>query len=111
MPLPNLLDDLPTSLPDERLDDLVRADGLLLQRIISTGQATPEGQWYDQESNEWVLLLAGSAALRFEDEPDEVVMCPGDYLAIPAHRRHRVEWTDETKPTVWLALHYQPPQT
>lgn len=108
MPLQNLFDDLPDTLPDERLDELVRGDGFKLERIISTGQATPEGQWYDQDFNEWVVLLTGSAALRFEDEVDELVMRPGDYIQIPAHRRHRVEWTDETNPTVWLALHYQP---
>lgn len=108
MPLPNLFADLPDSLPDERFEELICGDGFKLQRIVSTGHATPDGQWYDQNFDEWVVLLAGSAALRFEDEPEEVVMGPGDYLMIPAHRRHRVERTDETKPTVWLALHYQP---
>jgi cupin 2 domain-containing protein len=109
--LQNLFDDLPDSLPDEKLDELVRGDGFKLERIVSTGQATPEGRWYDQDFDEWVVLLTGSAALRFEDEVDELAMRPGDYVLIPAHRRHRLEWTDETKPTVWLALHYQPKHT
>ncbi len=108
MPLQNLFDDLPDSSPDERLDELVRGDDFKLERIVSTGQATPKGEWYDQNFDEWVVLLTGSAALRFEDEVAELVMRPGDYILVPAHRRHRVEWTDETVPTVWLALHYQP---
>jgi cupin 2 domain-containing protein len=45
--------------------------------------------------------------LRFEDEPEPRLLRPGDYLLIPAYRRHRVEWTDPTQPTVWLALHYR----
>jgi len=110
VPLSNLYHDFPDSLPEEQFDELERGDGFKLQRIISTGHATPEGEWYDQDQDEWVVLLAGSAGLRFEDEPQEIVMRPGDYLQIPAHRRHRVEWTDLAKPTVWLALHHRPPQ-
>lgn len=93
------------------MDELFAGDDFKLERIISTGHATPEGQWYDQDFDEWVVLLSGSAAIRFEDAPKEVSMRPGDYLLIPAHRRHRVEWTDGTKPTVWLALHRQPRHT
>ena len=110
MPLSNLYHDFPDSLPEEQFDELERGDGFQLQRIISTGQATPKGEWYDQDQDEWVALLAGSAALRFEDEPQETIMRPGDYLQIPAHRRHRVEWTDSANPTVWIALHHRPPQ-
>lgn len=104
----NLFANLPDTWPDERFDDLVRGGEFKLERIVSTGQSTPEGQWYDQEFDEWVLLLRGSAVLRFDDESDEIVMQPGDYLQIPAHRRHRVGWTDPTQPTVWLAIHYRP---
>jgi len=77
-----------------------------LERIVSAGQAPPPGEWCDQDTHEWVALLTGSAGLRFEDEPEPRVLSPGDYLLIPAHRRHRVEWTDPEAPTVWLALHY-----
>ena len=77
-----------------------------LERIVSAGQATPPGEWYDQDTHEWVALLTGGAGLRFEDEAEPRVLAPGDYLLIPAHRRHRVEWTDPEPPTVWLALHY-----
>ena len=55
-----------------------------------------------------MLVLSGSAGLRFEDEEQPRKLHPGDYVNIPAHRRHRVEWTDPHQPTVWLALHYKP---
>ena len=77
-----------------------------LERIISSGQATPAGQWYDQEQHEWVVLLSGAAGLRFEGEEGLRILSPGDFVNIPAHTRHRVEWTDEKQSTVWLALHY-----
>jgi cupin 2 domain-containing protein len=77
-----------------------------LERIVSAGHATSPGQWYDQDTNEWVVVLSGRAGLRFEDESEPRVMGRGDYVLITAHRRHRVEWTDPDEPTVWLALHY-----
>lgn len=85
---------------------LLEAPGLRLERIVSTGQSTPPGQWYDQVTSEWVVVLRGSGCIRFEDSPDIVVLRAGDHLWIPAHRRHRVEWTAPAEPTVWLALHY-----
>ena len=95
----------------EVFEELLLGGPFTLQRIVSTGQATPPGQWYDQPTDEWVVLLSGTARLRFADEEMPVEMRPGDYLNIPAHRTHRVEWTDETQPTVWLALHYRPDET
>lgn len=80
---------------------------LRLERIVSTGHATPPGRWYEQPTAEWVAVLAGSAGLRLLDPEEEVVMGPGDALLIPARRRHRVEWTDPRRPTVWLALHFR----
>ncbi len=77
-----------------------------LERILSTGQKTPPGEWYDQNTNEWVTLLSGEARVFFEGESEVCVMHPGDYVHIPAHRRHRVEWPDPEQKTVWLALHY-----
>jgi cupin 2 domain-containing protein len=103
----NLFASLPARSPAEIVETLLKTEGFHLERIISAGQATPPGQWYDQSTPEWVVLLAGSAALRFEAEADLRVMQPGDYLHIPAHCRHRVEWTDAEQATVWLALHYR----
>lgn len=100
----NLLSPLPDSLPKELVETLLAAPNLRIERIVSTGQASPDGFWYDQDTNEWVLLVQGAARVRFEDRTVELV--PGDYLHIPAHRRHRVEWTTPDGPTVWLAIHY-----
>jgi cupin 2 domain-containing protein len=103
----NLFDGIPAEIPAEIFQTLLETDNFRLERIVSGGQATPPGEWYEQDSHEWVVLLTGSACLRFEAEPD-LVLRAGDHLFIPAHRRHRVEWTDPTRPTVWLALHYHP---
>ena len=108
IPIKNLFADLPRSLPQEQIEDLLLGAGFKLERIISTAHATPAGQWYDQDTDEWVILLRGSAGLRFEGDSQDIVMHPGDYLLIPAHRRHRVQWTDPHDPTVWLALHFPP---
>jgi cupin 2 domain-containing protein len=105
IPVENILANLPTKLPDERFDELLRGDGFRLERIVSTGQATPAEQWYDQDHAEWVLVLRGSAQLQFEGEAEAVALGPGDYVLIPAHCRHRVQWTDDCESTVWLALH------
>ena len=102
----NLFAALPPEIPEEIFETILAAGNFRLERIVSAGQASAPGAWYDQDTHEWVALLSGGAGLRFEDEPEPRVLRPGDYLLIPAHRRHRVEWTDPDRPTVWLALHY-----
>lgn len=102
----NLFDAISPEITEEIIQVLLSTGNFRLERIVSAGQATPPGKWYDQETHEWVVLLKGGAGLRFEDEAEPRVLRPGDYLLIPAHRRHRVEWTDSGQPTVWLALHY-----
>ncbi len=92
----------------EDISRLTSAPGLKIERIVSTGQASPPGFWYDQGWTEWVILLSGSASLQIENEPSPRQIAPGDYLEIPAHVRHRVELTDATQPTLWLAIHYKP---
>jgi cupin 2 domain-containing protein len=104
-PTRNIFDGLPERLEEERIDDLVSVPGLRIERIVSTGQASPPGFWYDQDWSEWVMVLSGSAGLRFEGEAEPRRLGPGDHVAIPAHVRHRVEWTDPAQPTVWLAVH------
>jgi cupin 2 domain-containing protein len=91
---------------DELFENLLRGNRFRLERIVSTGQCTPAGDWYDQENPEWVMLLTGKARLRLDDD-SEISLAPGDCLNIPAHCRHRVEWTDPHAPTVWLAIHYE----
>lgn len=102
----NLYASLPAPGNEEEFLELFRRPGLKVERIISTGQASPAGYWYDQTQWEWVVLLSGAARLRFEDEAAARELSPGDCLAIAPHRRHRVDWTAPGECTVWLALHY-----
>jgi len=95
------------ALTAERADALLSRPGLRIERIVSQGQASPAGFWYDQAEGEWVLVLAGAARLRFEDEPDARLLGPGDWLDIAPRRRHRVDWTDPAVPTIWLAVFYR----
>jgi cupin 2 domain-containing protein len=106
MRIKNLFRDLPEEMAKEVSEALLDTRHFRLERILSTGQGSPPGEWYDQESNEWVILLEGSAGLLFGGETEVRVMRPGDYVHIPAHQRHRVEWTEPDQKTVWLALHY-----
>ena len=102
----NLLVGIPAELPDELLTTLHRSGGVRIDRIVSRGHCSPPGFWYDQEQNEWILLLEGSAALEFEGGDGPVELRRGSYLNIPAHARHRVVWTDAEERTVWLAIHF-----
>ena len=101
----NLFSNIPGALPEERFETLLQSPHCRLERILSRGHATPPGAWYDQEQREWVVLLAGRAGLRFADDETLLSLNPGDYVWIPAHRRHRVEWTSHDEPAIWLALH------
>jgi cupin 2 domain-containing protein len=100
----NLFAKLPSNVPDELFTTLLEARNVRIERIISHGHASAADFWYDQDQHEWVILLKGSARLRIEDEAVE--MKPGDFVNIPAHKRHRVEWTTPGEPTIWLAVHY-----
>lgn len=102
----NLFDDLPDRLPGERVDVIVDAPGVRIERIVSTGHMTPPEEWYDQDADEWVVVLRGRARVRLEGEPEARDLYPGDHLLLRAHVRHRVEWTDDSGPTVWLAVHH-----
>lgn len=104
----NVYSGLPESKPaDEIFEELVHSDTVTIERIISEGQASPEGFWYDQDKDEWVILLSGSAGLQFEGSDEAIVLKPGDWINIPAHVKHRVDWTDPTERTIWLAVHYR----
>jgi cupin 2 domain-containing protein len=100
----NLFTELPSHLSDELFTTLLEAANVRIERIVSHGHVSPKDSWYDQDQHEWVVLLNGSARLRFEDET--VDMKPGDFVNIPAHKKHRVEWTTPDEPTIWLAVHY-----
>ena len=102
----NLFSNLPTEISSELIDSLLEKPGIRIERIVSQGQVTAAGEWYDQEENEWVIVLRGQARLRLEGDDQMREMGPGDHLNIPAHQRHRVEWTDTDEPTIWLAVFY-----
>lgn len=100
----NILDELPQQLPRELVQTLIRAADVRIERIISHGHASPADFWYDQPQHEWVIVLKGAARLQFEDAMFE--MRPGDYINIPAYKKHRVDWTTPDEPTVWLGVRY-----
>ena len=102
----NIFSKIPTNIPDEIFEDVIVGQTWRVERIISQGHSTPKGTWLCQDINEWVILLKGSAGLLFEDVDELIVLKPGDYVTITAHTKHRVEWTDDTQETIWLAVHY-----
>lgn len=101
----NLLAGLPPRQAEERIERLIDGPDVRIERIVSTGQASAPGFWYDQPDDEFVLLLSGAARLRFETDDLSLDLKPGDWVEIPAHARHRVESTLAEPPTVWLAVH------
>jgi len=106
MELKNIFNRIPRDIPKEIFEEIVSVKNCRIQRIISKGQSTPDGQWYDQDQDEWVILLQGSAGLLFEGSDNLINLQPGDYLHIPANAKHRVEWTDQSQETIWLAVRY-----
>ena len=104
-PINNIFSEIPQQLPNELFEPILNNDHIHLERIISRGHTTALGQWYDQGLDEWVLLLQGNAKILFRDKAQSVSLGCGDYLFIPAHTQHRVEWTAPDCETIWLALH------
>lgn len=100
----NIFDIAGRSLDRELFESLIETEQLLVERIISTGQTTPEGEWYDQPRDEWVLLLQGEAQLMYENG-SAINLEVGDYLLIPAHQKHRVNYTSSEPACIWLAIH------
>ena len=96
---------MPAAAHSEAVETLLEQGGVRIERIVSTGQCSEEGFWYEQEENEWVLLVQGSARLGWEDGVD-TALAAGDYVFIPALKRHRVAWTDPSATTIWLALFF-----
>ena len=102
----NIFSAIPDNLPEELFEILAESDAVRIERIISLGHATANEEWYDQERDEWVLLLTGGAGLLFEGEDAPRRLEAGDFVLIPAHCRHRVAWTDQRVKSVWLAVHF-----
>ena len=102
----NIFSNLPDQIDKELFETINSSENLKIERIVSRGHRSPEDYWYDQDKHEWVMVLKGSAGLRLENEQEIIKMIPGDYINIPAHCKHRVEWTDPDVETIWLAVHY-----
>ncbi len=101
----NIFNDIPANLPEEIFTLLLENKNVRIERIVSEGQRTPAGEWYDQMQNEWVILLQGEAVIEYENT-EQRTLNAGDYLSIPANTRHRVAWTSHAQQTIWLAIHW-----
>ena len=106
----NLFEGLPSSAPAEIVDVLASGADVRIERIVSTGQASGQDDWYDQDQYEWVIVLRGEAELEFIDDDSSrrlVRLTTGDYLLILPHEKHRVHWTSPGETTVWLAVFFR----
>ena len=101
----NIYSAIPANLGQEVFERLAGSTRVTIERILSKGQQSPSSGWYDQEKNEWVIVLKGKAVLAFENQED-VYLNEGDYINIPPHKKHKVTWTDPDSETIWLAVHY-----
>lgn len=107
----NLFRDAPTplTLPEEAVERIASGKGVRIERIVSTGHVSPDDFWYDSEECEWVTVLSGEGKLRFKEDDELVHLKVGDHITIGPHQRHRVDWTSQTEPTIWLAVYYPDP--
>lgn len=103
----NLFQHLPAAMDEELMQVLASAADVRVERIVSWGQSSPDGFWYDQDEREWVVVLRGSAVLKLADPDETITMHAGDWVDLRAHRRHRVEWTSPEEPTIWLAVFWK----
>jgi len=101
----NLFDDLPEDLSNENYTDLIKTDNIRIERIVSLGQTSPESGWYEQNENEWVIVLEGSGTILFETGCERILN-KGDHLNIPARTKHKVSRTDPDNVTIWIAVFY-----
>jgi cupin 2 domain-containing protein len=106
MKIQNIFEEIPDNLENEIFEQLIGNAHVKIEKIISKGHKSPESGWYDQEEDEWVMVLKGEAKLSFEDQTS-VHLREGDFINIPSHQKHRVEWTKPDEVTVWLAVHYR----
>jgi cupin 2 domain-containing protein len=102
----NIFSLIPDDIPEEIFETIISSETISIERIVGKGHSSAEGFWYDQEKNEWVILLKGAARICFENQKEPVHIKPGDHIHIPAHCRHRVEWTDPDSTTIWIAVFF-----
>lgn len=104
----NIFTPVATTLTHELFETLLQHPQLKIERIVSAGHSTPTQEWYDQDWDEWVILLQGAAGLRYANG-ESIDLQPGDYVYLPAHTRHQVSHTTTEPQTIWLAIHFAPP--
>lgn len=104
--MPNIYNDVPSSVPNEIFNDLIANDSVRIERILSHGHSSPEEGWYDQDENEWVMVIEGQGVIEFEDGR-VVTLSKGDYINIAAREKHKVVGTDKDTVTIWLAVFYR----
>lgn len=101
----NVFESISGEVKQELCENIVSSRDVRVERIISKGHTSPKSGWYDQDKNEWVMILKGSGTLVFENGED-VQLNPGDYMTIPKNTKHKVSWTDPESITIWLAVFY-----
>ncbi len=101
----NIFESIPDNLDEEIFEQILQSENIKIERIISKGHRSPDSGWYDEEQNEWVIVLKGEAIISFENGID-INLKAGSHINIPAHKRHKVSWTDPKTETIWLAVHY-----
>lgn len=104
----NFFESIPDSIPSEIVEVVANSEHVRIERILSGGQKSPDDFWYDQDENEWVIVLQGAARIEFEDPQRTLSLSPGDHLMIAAHQRHRIDWTCPDSVTIWLAVFFGP---
>ena len=100
----NFFQNIPQGLSEELVERVLSTSAVRIERIVSSGQASPQGFWYDQDEHEWVMVLSGQAMIELEGQQELVCLLPGDALHLPAHTKHRIKSTDPLQKTIWLAV-------
>ncbi|MFA7401465.1 MAG: cupin domain-containing protein [Bacteroidales bacterium] len=98
------LDDIDFSQNKEAFQDILKHKHFSIERIVSYGQSSED--WYDQDSNEWLILLQGRATILY-DNNTSIQLKKGDTLFIPAHHKHKVSYTSKRPPCVWLTVFFK----
>jgi cupin 2 domain-containing protein len=105
----NIFEQIPARLPEELIQEIATCGRVRIERILSRGHCSADGFWYDQNWDEWVLLIQGGAGLDVAGRPTTIELMPGDHVLIPAGVKHRVAWTAAEETTIWLAIHIDGP--
>lgn len=95
------LKNIPSKSSKEMFELVLKNKDIKIERIISYGQTSDKDFWYDQDEDEFVLVLEGNAKIRY-DNGEIFELEKGSSLYIKAHTKHQVIYT--ANPTVWLAV-------